>query len=284
MRSGPGAQHWFLSMPWTFCKERSLVENQQRHQKTVPCRCTRCARPGFRHWRSKFEADPRMLFFASSRCTIRFWRFASRNLSEGLTVHDDASYGTVHSVSQPGQMVSPGHGGIVGLLVGLSSTLFLILLQSSIALTQSFPYIFLLLPVSLALSGVMTVQGFSCPFPPWLHRTQPFAFRARGYGTEQVIRAIHQEGGKIHPRVIPVKFIATIVTIASGGSAGNVGPVLPGIGPLAQIGGALCSAFGQFIRLEDIDRVRLVICGISAGFAAVFGTPVAGALFAIESA
>ena len=122
---------------------------------------------------------------------------------------------------------------IVGLLVGLSSTLFLILLQSSIALTQSFPYIFLLLPVSLALSGVMTAR---------------FAFRARGYGTEQVIRAIHQEGGKIHPRVIPVKFIATIVTIASGGSAGNVGPC-------AQIGGALCSAFGQFIRLEDIDRV-----------------------------
>ncbi len=150
---------------------------------------------------------------------------------------------------------------VVGLLVGLSSTLFLILLQSSIALTQSFPYIFLLLPVSLALSGVMTAR---------------FAFRARGYGTEQVIRAIHQEGGKIHPRVIPVKFIATIVTIASGGSAGNVGPC-------AQIGGALCSAFGQFIRLEDVDRVRLVVCGISAGFAAVFGTPVAGALFAIEA-
>ena len=148
----------------------------------------------------------------------------------------------------------------VGLLAGLSSTLFLILLQSSIALTQSFPYIFLLLPVSLALSAVMTTK---------------FAPRARGYGTEQVIRAIHQEGGKIHPRVIPVKVVATIVTIASGGSAGNVGPC-------AQIGGGLCSAIGQFLRLEDVDRVRLVVCGISAGFAAVFGTPVAGALFAIE--
>ena len=150
---------------------------------------------------------------------------------------------------------------VVGLLVGLSSTLFLIFLQSSVAFAQSFPYTFLLLPVSLALSGAITAR---------------FAFRARGYGTEQVIRAIHQEGGKIHPRVIPVKLVATILTIASGGSGGNVGPC-------AQIGGALCSTFGQFIRLEDVDRIRLVVCGISAGFAAVFGTPVAGALFAIEA-
>ena len=150
---------------------------------------------------------------------------------------------------------------VVGLLVGLSSTLFLVLLQSGLALTQSFSYKFLVLPVSLALSGVITAR---------------FAFRARGHGTEQVIRAIHQEGGKIHPRVIPVKLVATILTIASGGSGGNVGPC-------AQIGGALCSAFGQFIRLEDVDRIRLVVCGISAGFAAVFGTPVAGALFAIEA-
>ncbi len=99
---------------------------------------------------------------------------------------------------------------IVGLLVGLSSTLFLILLQSSIALTQSFPYIFLLLPVSLALSGVMTAR---------------FAFRARGYGTEQVIRAIHQEGGKIHPRVIPVKFIARSSRLRAEVQQATSGPV-----------------------------------------------------------
>ncbi len=148
----------------------------------------------------------------------------------------------------------------VGLLVGLSSTLFLSLLQGSLALTQSFAYAFLLLPIGLAVSAVTTTT---------------LAPKAQGYGTEQVIRAIHQQGGNISPRVIPVKFVATIITIASGGSSGN-------IGPCAQIGGGLCSALGQLIRLEDVDRIRLVVCGISAGFAAVLGTPVAGALFAVE--
>ena len=38
MRSGSGAQHWFLSMPWTFCKEGSLAGNQQSHQRHPFCR------------------------------------------------------------------------------------------------------------------------------------------------------------------------------------------------------------------------------------------------------
>src|SRR6202030_1126261 len=50
----------------------------------------------------------------------------------------------------------------------------------------------------------------------------------------------------------------------------------------AQIGAALTSLFADLLRLTDEDRRRLVICGISAGFAAVFGTPVSGALFGIE--
>jgi H+/Cl- antiporter ClcA len=75
--------------------------------------------------------------------------------------------------------------------------------------------------------------------------------------------------------VAPVKLGATCLTLAFGGSVGKEGPA-------AQIGAALTSLFADVLRLHDEDRRRLVICGISAGFAAVFGTPVSGALFGIE--
>ena len=54
------------------------------------------------------------------------------------------------------------------------------------------------------------------------------------------------------------------------------------IGPCAQIGGALSSLFADFLRFDDRDRKKLVICGISAGFASVLGTPIAGAIFGVE--
>lgn len=72
-----------------------------------------------------------------------------------------------------------------------------------------------------------------------------------------------------------MKLAATVLTLAFGGSVGKEGPA-------AQIGAALTSLFSDLLRLTDEDRRRLVICGISAGFAAVFGTPVSGALFGIE--
>jgi H+/Cl- antiporter ClcA len=81
--------------------------------------------------------------------------------------------------------------------------------------------------------------------------------------------------GKIPFKVVPVKLVATVITLAGGGSAGKEGPC-------AQIGAGLASSFASLLRLDDVDRRKLVICGISAGFATVFGTPIAGALFGIE--
>jgi H+/Cl- antiporter ClcA len=111
------------------------------------------------------------------------------------------------------------------------------------------------------------------PICVWIIRT--FAADARGHGTEAVIAAVHQRSGRVDWLVAPVKLSATVVTLAFGGSVGKEGPA-------AQIGAALTSLFADIVGLRDEDRRRLVICGVSAGFAAVFGTPVSGALFGIE--
>lgn len=148
----------------------------------------------------------------------------------------------------------------VGAMVACSTALFLTALEASLGLVQPFPYAFLLLPIGLMLSG-------------WI--TTSLSPEAEGQGTDRVIHAIHHQAGKINPTVIPAKLVATILTITAGGSAGS-------IGPCAQIGGGLCSLFANAVKFDEVDRKKLVICGISAGFASVFGTPIAGALFAAE--
>ncbi len=111
------------------------------------------------------------------------------------------------------------------------------------------------------------------PLCVWLIRT--LAPSAEGHGTEAVIAAVHRHSGRIDWKVAPVKLGATVLTLAFGGSVGKEGPA-------AQIGASLTSLFADLLRLSDADRRRLVICGISAGFASVFGTPISGALFGVE--
>ena len=155
-------------------------------------------------------------------------------------------------------------GAVAGVCVGWGTRAFLWSLAASLRLTERVfgggfrPYY--LLPLAL-------------PACVWLVRT--FAPSAKGHGTEAVITAIHQRSGRVDWRVAPIKLLATVLTLAFGGSVGKEGPC-------AQIGAAITSLFADVLRLNDQDRRRLVICGVGAGFAAVFGTPVSGALFGIE--
>jgi len=149
---------------------------------------------------------------------------------------------------------------IVGAIVGGSTAVFILALHGAIHFMQRFPYYFIALPVGLF-------------FAAWLIKL--LAPQASGHGTEKVIEAVHKRDGRTYPLDAPVKLVATVATIASGGSAGKEGPA-------AQIGATLASLFSDIFRLSKQDRKKLVICGISAGFAAVFSTPVAGALFGVE--
>ena len=177
---------------------------------------------------------------------------------------DESHWYTEHAALLISTLKWASLGAGAGLCVGLGTRGFLWSLTASAAAVQQFsegifsPY--LVLPLAL-------------PACVWLIRT--FAPDARGHGTEAVIAAVHQRSGRIDWQVAPVKLGATVLTLAFGGSVGKEGPA-------AQIGAALTSLFSDLFRLNDADRRRLVICGISGGFAAVFGTPVSGALFGIE--
>lgn len=152
------------------------------------------------------------------------------------------------------------YASVVGVLAGGGTALFLTLLAKSTAFAAATPNYQYFLPLFLLASSALV---------------RYLAPGAAGHGTEKVIEAVHQNMGRIPFRVVPVKLVATVITLASGGSAGKEGPC-------AQIGAGLASVFASIIRLPESDRKKLVICGISAGFATVFGTPIAGALFGIE--
>jgi CIC family chloride channel protein len=109
-------------------------------------------------------------------------------------------------------------------------------------------------------------------FGPLIYR---FAREAKGHGVPEVMEAVALRGGRIRPRVAVIKSVASAICIGTGGSVGREGPI-------AQIGSALGSTIGQWLKLSD-ERIRnLVACGAAGGIAATFNAPIAGAVFALE--
>lgn len=102
-----------------------------------------------------------------------------------------------------------------------------------------------------------------------------FAREAKGHGVPEVMEAVAVQGGRIRPRVVIAKMFASGVCIASGGSVGREGPIV-------QIGSALGSTIGQWLKIDQQRLRTLVGCGAAAGIAGTFNAPVAGALFAVE--
>lgn len=101
------------------------------------------------------------------------------------------------------------------------------------------------------------------------------ASEAEGHGVPEVIEAVSLGGGRIRRRVAAVKSLVSALTIGSGGSVGREGPIV-------QIGAAVGSAVGQWLRLPSEQLRMLASAGAAAGIAAVFNAPMAGAFFALE--
>jgi CIC family chloride channel protein len=102
-----------------------------------------------------------------------------------------------------------------------------------------------------------------------------FAREARGHGVPEVMLAVAAGGGRIRPRVALVKSLASALCIGTGGSVGREGPIV-------QIGSAVGSALGQWLRVSE-QRLRLLVaCGAAGGISATFNAPIAGIMFGLE--
>lgn len=148
----------------------------------------------------------------------------------------------------------------LGLVTGTACALFLWLLNEATRYRALNPWLLFLLPVA----------GFVIA---WVYSTLGKASEA---GNNLIVDEIHEPGGGVPLRMAPLVLFATIVTHLFGGSAGREGTAV-------QMGGSLASGLARlFPGLQRQDVQTLLKAGIAAGFGGVFGTPIAGTIFALE--
>ncbi|MCM1382057.1 MAG: chloride channel protein [Muribaculaceae bacterium] len=147
---------------------------------------------------------------------------------------------------------------IIGGIVGLAGTGFSYALGFATSYRTDNKLIILAMP----LAGVVIV---------FLYNALKLS---RDPGTNNIIKGARGEE-TVSLRLAPLIFAATFLTHLTGGSAGREGAAL-------QIGGSLASPFRKVFKLDKEDTSILIMCGMAAGFSALFGTPVAAAVFAVE--
>lgn len=156
----------------------------------------------------------------------------------------------------------------MAIVVGSSVAFFLWSLSAVTEFRKGHPWLLWLLPAAGALIGLV--------YWKW--------GQVADAGTRLIIDEIHQPGGGIPARMAPLVLAGTLVTHLFGGSAGREGTAV-------QMGGSIASALEQrvlphlrwkFLQFGAVERRELLQAGIAAGFGAVFGTPLTGAIFSIE--
>lgn len=99
--------------------------------------------------------------------------------------------------------------------------------------------------------------------------------KIRGHGIPEAIEAILIGQSKIAPKVALLKPLSSAISIGTGGPFGAEGPII-------MTGGALGSLFGQLFHLSSAERKTLLVAGAAAGMTAIFNTPIAAVLLAVE--
>lgn len=147
---------------------------------------------------------------------------------------------------------------LVGLVAGGVSTLFAKAMTFVTSFRSEHSWLILLLPVG----GIIIVSAYK------------LLKNENDKGTNLILAGIHS-GGDVPSRVAPLIIFSTVVSHLFGASVGREGAAL-------QLGGSLGNMLGRIVRLDERDRKVMIMCGMSAAFAALFGTPMAAAIFAIE--
>ncbi|RYZ99194.1 MAG: voltage-gated chloride channel protein [Sphingobacteriaceae bacterium] len=147
----------------------------------------------------------------------------------------------------------------VAIAIGSVVALFLWLLNWGIHFRFTHTWLLYLLPVA----GVL------------IHFLYRFYGQSAERGNNLIIDEIHKPGAGVPARMAPLILVTTVITHLFGGSAGREGTAV-------QIGGSLANLFAGWFKLSAKDKQVILTAGIAAGFAAVFGTPLTGAVFALE--
>lgn len=147
---------------------------------------------------------------------------------------------------------------IIGIVVGLVSTFFAYGMSFATTMFHTYSWLLYLLP----LGGLMIVG---------IYKLLDNKYNS---GTNLILAAIHSNE-KVPLRITPLIIGSTIITHLFGGSAGREGAAL-------QIGGSIGDYLSKLLHIDKLDRKIFIMCGMSAAFSALFGTPVAAAIFSLE--
>lgn len=147
---------------------------------------------------------------------------------------------------------------IIGLVVGAVGAAFHHALDWAEHTRQTHGWLLLLLPVT----GVVIAFVYQQAGMP-LER-----------GTNFILTSV-RENHPVRLRLAPAIFLTSTLTHLTGGSAGREGAAL-------QLGGAISATVGKWLRLNDKDSRVITMCGMAAGFSALFGTPITAAVFSME--